>query len=345
MSKVIIGIHGLGNKPPKKILKKWWKKSIQEGLQLIDDPRLFFKFELVYWANLLHPFSLNPKIIDKKNPAFLKEPYVPCLNYVRKMPGQLRRKLLDYLEKQIDKAFLKPDLSIHFSSVSDLIIHRFFKDLDAYYSQTCINFKGKERLVKDVIRDQLARIIKKYKRHDILLIGHSMGSLIAYDVLTQTVPEIKIDTFITIGSPLGSPVIMSKIASEQRQKFIKKASLSTPENVIRNWYNFSDLKDRVAMNYSLSDDYQENSHQVRAIDKVVCNDYEYNRRKNPHKIYGYLRTPEFAEVVHEFLNHGKCKASIWFSDKTNFYLAKFIKIKKRIVDRFVDKNVKGTNEP
>ena len=33
MAKVIIGIHGLGNKPPKDILEKWWKLSIEEGFK------------------------------------------------------------------------------------------------------------------------------------------------------------------------------------------------------------------------------------------------------------------------------------------------------------------------
>ena len=31
MAKVIIGIHGLANKPTEKLLKDWWKSSIKEG--------------------------------------------------------------------------------------------------------------------------------------------------------------------------------------------------------------------------------------------------------------------------------------------------------------------------
>ena len=54
MSKVIIAIHGLGNKPPYRLLQQWGKMSIQEGLQdrglTIELP----KFELVYWADLLY---------------------------------------------------------------------------------------------------------------------------------------------------------------------------------------------------------------------------------------------------------------------------------------------------
>ena len=49
MRKVIIGIHGLGNKPPKALLKIWWKKAIREGLKAIGHSRFFVKFELIYY--------------------------------------------------------------------------------------------------------------------------------------------------------------------------------------------------------------------------------------------------------------------------------------------------------
>jgi hypothetical protein len=44
MAKIIIGIHGLWNKPPKKNLNAWWKASIFEGIKRIKKaPGLFFK--------------------------------------------------------------------------------------------------------------------------------------------------------------------------------------------------------------------------------------------------------------------------------------------------------------
>ncbi|HEX9973619.1 MAG TPA: hypothetical protein VGD14_16220 [bacterium] len=322
MFKIIIGIHGLGNKPPQKILKKWWKRSIFEGLAAIGQPRFFFKFELVYWANLLYPQPLSQKGTGKDDPDYLEEPYVPAKKQAPRSPSKVRKKILDYLEKQFDRIFLKEDLSIHFASISDLIIRRFFKDLDVYYSQKSIHVGEKDYLVKDVIRDQLERVIKKHRKKDILLIGHSMGSIIAYDVLTNSLPEVAIDTFITIGSPLGLPVIMSKIASEQRKKLVKSVRLKTPENVTRNWYNCSDLNDKVSFNYSLADDYDQNSKQVHVIDKIVTNDYEINGHRNPHKIYGYLRTPEFSELIQEFLDRGKNKKVVWLLDKINHVVRK-----------------------
>ena len=60
MDKIIIGIHGLGNKPPKDLFDNWWQQSIAEGLKRIGRPRHDFNFELVYWADSLHPVPLNP---------------------------------------------------------------------------------------------------------------------------------------------------------------------------------------------------------------------------------------------------------------------------------------------
>jgi hypothetical protein len=67
MSKIIIGIHGLGNKPPKDLCEKWWKKSLREGLNSIGRKYFNFNFELVYWADILHPTPLNPNEKKKNN--------------------------------------------------------------------------------------------------------------------------------------------------------------------------------------------------------------------------------------------------------------------------------------
>ena len=127
MSKIIIGIHGLGNKPPKKILKQWWKQAIQEGLRSIGHPRLFFKFEMVYWAHILHPEPLNPKEKDKESPLFVEEPYIPADKSTPKEPEKWREKVLNFLERQMEKVLLNEDMSINFSSITDFIFLLIFR--------------------------------------------------------------------------------------------------------------------------------------------------------------------------------------------------------------------------
>ena len=300
MSRIIIGIHGLRNKPPKRTLRRWWKKSIREGLEAISRPHWLFRFDLVYWAHLLHPVPFDPRIKDKDHPLYLKAPYLPAKESTPKKSSHVRKAVLDALLKEMDKIFLNDDSSINFEAITDLIIRRFFEDLDAYYSKTILDEQDNERPAKELIREELACVLRKHWRKKILLIAHSMGSIIAYDVLTITAPDIKIDTLVTIGSPLGIPIIEKKCMAEQSEsKRTKK--LKTPDNITRAWYNFSDLRDRVALDYTLGDDYEPNSKGIRAEDQEVYNDYEINGKRNPHKSYGYLRTPELADVIHRFI--------------------------------------------
>ena len=79
MSRIIIGIHGLGNKPEKKLLEKWWKQSITDGLKKIDKFKFEPKFEIVYWADILNDKPLNIIIRDKENPYYLDEPYTAAV--------------------------------------------------------------------------------------------------------------------------------------------------------------------------------------------------------------------------------------------------------------------------
>ena len=320
MRKVIIGIHGLGNKPPKELLKTWWKRSIREGLKAIKHPHFLFKFELVYWAHFFHHELLDPGETNRRSPLFIEDPYAPAREFKKGEANPARQKLLDYIDKQLNKIFLNDDMSINYSAISDFIIHHLFSDLESYYSGTYLDANGQECPAKEIICEQLTSILKKYRKREILLIAHSMGSIIAYDVLTQSVPKIKINSLFTIGSPLGMPIVISKIIYEQRKVSEKKSvRVQTPENIRKRWYNFSDLRDKVAIYYRLSESYDKNSQQIGPADKIIYNNIE----KNPHKSYGYLRAPEVSEAIHEFLIQKKSRLSLWIGKKFYKIVSKF----------------------
>ena len=300
MAKVIIGIHGLGNKPRKEILQEWWKKAMLEGLKRTAQDFEFPQFEMVYWADILHEKPLDENIKDKKHPLYLDEIYVPSSNKKQKANHDIRKKILDWYDEAADKIFLNDDMTINYSYIPDTIVHNYFKDLEAYYLNNTISSNGEVIYARDEIRNRVANVLKKYKNHDIFLIAHSMGSIVAFDILTFSMPRLKINTFATIGSPLGIPFVRSRIAMEQEIVLHEDRKLKTPKGVHK-WYNFSDLEDVVAINYSLKDDFDENRKGVKAVDFIVDNDYEINKIKNPHKSYGYLRTPEFSKILSEFI--------------------------------------------
>jgi phosphoribosylpyrophosphate synthetase len=72
------------------------------------------------------------------------------------------------------------------------------------------------------------------------------------------------------------------------------------------------MHDRIAANYILADDFNVNSNNIGIEDIQVTNTYEIKGEKNPHKSYGYLRTPEMANLIYQFLTRDRSKISIWF---------------------------------
>jgi hypothetical protein len=315
MSKIIIGIHGLGNKPPKDILEKWWKDSIAEGLKNNNYLDSHFDFELAYWADVLHTEEINPDKNISKSESSSSEPYLPFVKENDHEKHSFREQALEYIEKYSDKIIVNGMLSINIPSLTDMFIHRHFKDLEIYYSLSYINYKGKKRLARDVITERLIELLKKHKNKEILLAAHSMGSIIAYDVLMDYLPDVKINTFVTIGSPLSQKYVIRKINSEKNSE--AESKLPVPENICSRWVNLYDLEDVVAINNKLSDYFIPNSHGLHIHDIEVENNYFYKGKNNPHKSYGYLRTNEFAQIVSSFSDSKKFNLINWVKQILN----------------------------
>lgn len=301
MKKVIIGIHGLKNKPNRNILEKWWIQSIQNGLKCIGEPSVKFDFDLVYWADLNYPEPLDEMIADEENPLYVNNPYVKieqdCQHHSQ---VAIKKTILERVEKHIDKLLLKETTIPGLEKIEDFTLRKMFIDLDTYYHGTCRNLPNCS--AKEKSRERMVSILRKHESKKIMVLAHSMGSIIAFDAFTHLASDIPIDSFLTMGSPLGVPLIMRKILQELQIPIHPQAKIPTPHSIRKFWFNFSDLDDKICVNYNLSDDYYQNLHGVYPFDIIVKNRYEYKHKKNPHKIYGYLQTPEVAKVIYNFLS-------------------------------------------
>lgn len=330
MAKIIITIHGLGNKPPENLLTSWWRLAIEEGLSSIGKPHYFMKFYLAYWAHFLHPQQLDPAIKDPDHPLYLPDPYVPGKNNFQDQPKSLRKKFLDIFKRQMSHVLLDTDFTMRYGQLSDLVIHYFYQDLEVYYSSNSQVAGPAQQSARTAIQNQLIRILRTHSKKDILLIAHSMGSIIAYDVLKQLESEVNIDTLVTIGSPLGLAAIQRRLHHGTHSENKKDLHLPTPDNILRFWFNFADSEDKVAMDYQLAEDFEKNRHGVQPMDYLVHNNYELHGERNPHKAYGYLRTRQLAEVINNFINSDRYKISIWVGDKINrFWGEKKVKYESR----------------
>jgi hypothetical protein len=302
MAKVIIGVHGLGNKPDKETLHEWWRLSLVEGLENNGYKAELPLFEMVYWADVMHSKPLDLNIQDEKDPLYINEKYTPFVKDFQRKENRFLKWIIRYLGKQLHKIFLRDDFTLRYEFIPDFIVRRYFSDLDVYYQDEGSAQTPPDELKKEIIKKRLADCLEKHKDSEIMLISHSMGSIIAFDVLSFISPHIPIHTFITMGSPLGLPLVVSKIAAQYKPDPDGKREMLTPPGIYGNWFNYSDMLDKITLNYKLALKYKFNSHAIKPRDFSIVNDYHSEKgNHNPHKSFGYLRAKELARMVNFFI--------------------------------------------
>lgn len=299
MANVIIGIHGLKNKPKPEITSAWWKLSILDGIKMFyRGEKTELNFELVYWSDILYENPLDETISDPKHELFVNEPYLTGYKAHDAIHTNGGSTFRDKILGKLDSLFLNVNYSLNYSSLSGLLLEKSFADLDAYYK----NLPNRDGILSgDAIRNRLKMMLMKYQNDRIMLIAHSMGSIIAYDVLSEKDTPVKVDTLLTVGSPLGFPLVKGKIAHNLGLIDRLTQKPPTPESITTQWLNIADFNDKVAFHYHLCDDFAPNSKGLNVKDIMVRNNYRFRGEKNPHKIYGYLKTYEIASKIFNFI--------------------------------------------
>ena len=310
MTAIIVGIHGLANKPEKDKLKEYWGKSIREGLlKNCKLEKADYQFEMVHWADLLYSRPLH------EDPDFDFDSLYNTQPYREAADGALK----EYKDSWRDDARaiasavggkVADMLDEHFGmdGLGKFLIRNKLRDLDFYYDEDrqIANRSGKKQQARRVLKDELKNTLLNIDRGDgpLIVIGHSMGSIIAYDVLREIGrknPEFTVDHFVTIGSPLGLPLVKLNVDRHNRGR-ADEDRVRTPTVVRGSWINYADRKDPVSFDNHLRDDYGKNRHGIRVEDDIVLNDYVDDKgKRNPHKSYGYLRTPELSKFLNQFV--------------------------------------------
>ncbi len=302
--KIIVGIHGLGNKPPKDILSSWWKAAIIEGLRKNNLVTSDFDFEMAYWADVLNEEPLNPAEANSSHSHYVYEKYLPEGEQNKEEdPVKLKQKATDYLEKYYGKFLINEIISLKHPTLTDAFVYFNLRELKIYFSLLKGKYSREERLAREVMMSRFIEILRRNKGKEILIIAHSMGAIIAHDVLLEIDSDISIETLITIGSPLGQQYIVKNYQQESEKK--RNDKFITPPSIKKAWYNYSDKYDLVAIEHFLGETYKENENKVKVVDQLVNNDYIIAGYKNPHTAFGYLRTGEVANNINEFLQHKK----------------------------------------
>jgi len=257
--------------------------SLQEGLQRNLGLAPPLAFELVYWADIQYPTPIPEADLD--NPYITADRQGPLPRYGGTAIDTVRAIAEKWDGRAIDRGKDLIGLDEHV----DHLLGMAFDDLRDYYGKSDVRSR---------VRDRMANALQRHADNRVCLIAHSVGSIIAYDVLRmleQHPPGI--DHFVTIGSPLGLPVVTQHVREEFSNTLV-------PQQV-RQWTNLSDPRDKIALDCSLADDYRPTTGGIRVQDDLIHNGYVDRAGKNDqHNSYGYLRAPELSDIVRGFLGVG-----------------------------------------
>lgn len=134
--------------------------------------------------------------------------------------------------------------------------------------------------------------------HPVLLMGHSMGSIISYDTLWEMShnnrDHVLVDLLLTMGSPLGQRYLQKRIKGNAAS-----GAKRYPNN-IRHWKNLSAVGDMTAIDPWLSNDFKEarNLGLVETFeDTLLYNYFRLDGLLNVHSEYGYLANELTARTV------------------------------------------------
>jgi len=158
--------------------------------------------------------------------------------------------------------------------------------------------------IREMLKQQLRPLFESNTR--ILLIGHSLGSVIAYDALWELSHEEKlpgkIDLFLTLGSPLGMDYVQHRLLGAYNTGAAKY-----PTN-IRRWVNVSSVGDITALDRVFRDDFGEML-ELGIIDDIkdhckgIYNFFHNEEGLNCHRSYGYMVNPAVGKIVADWWKH------------------------------------------
>lgn len=288
--KRIIFIHGKNPKPPAVEHAQLLRRCLLHGVAQVDpgiatEVAAGDSFSLVAWSKLFYGTELDIEQV---------RPWVERL--LQTAPSHAPSRDARPLKYRVARTLYKLGDMFHWliPLIPDPRIKRSIQDAETY-------FNNRDNIACRV-RDQLKQVLREAagKGDRVLLIGHSMGSIIAYDALWELhhLEDMDrcVDCLLTLGSPLGMHYV---------QQYLVGLNADHPHNYpgnIRRWVNIAARGDLVALDKSLRDDFSDMIEQqyIEQIDdhcKDVYNHYRDSKGLNVHKSYGYLVNPVVAQVI------------------------------------------------
>lgn len=187
--------------------------------------------------------------------------------------------------------------------LGDVLLSKVAADVAEYWNEQNAAFGDS---IRSRVRDAVATALDR--EDNVLLVCHGSGCIVAWDVLWQLShdPEWadkygdkKIDTLLTLGSPLGDSMVRSRLLgakSKKRERY--------PTNIL-SWHNVSAEDDYVCHDNTCADDYKPmmKQRQISSIrDYNIYNLAVRYGKSNPHSSAGYLVSPVVTRLLNDWMS-------------------------------------------
>ena len=268
----VLFIHGLDNKPEQKYLHDLWlrKLAFSDGVDLITNG---VTSAMAYWANVLYEApDANLAAYEAVDSGLetlgagdvLEAPGPLDLEGVSETQAASIRRLAARLgvDPGVADDTLPPPEELTLVRLERLpvpdwlrrrIMGRFVRDAHHYFYNESFSPRLNETYrVRDVLRSRFIDGLRAAaSQGPVVVVSHSMGTVIAYDCLMHEPDCPAIDGLITIGSPLGLDEVQTFFPGYMRANAFPAAKLNGP------WVNVFDPLDVVAgLDPLLANDYQ-----------------------------------------------------------------------------------------
>ena len=279
----IIFIHGMNQQNyTAHSLKEHWLKVFKLGLKQLHcrvnlrDLHIHMPFygDLMTKYQLSNQLDLNtllPKSFKFHLPVHLHQqqstpkehtPFVPQLPLSPDQPAENLSERL-YLTSQLVKDRVLKEMVIllnSFPKLHESLIQQFLIETYMYLSNPDFMHEVHQRILKQMHDDE-----------DCIVVAHSLGSVIAFHLLSDPAYHFSVQRFVTLASPLSFRVIQSKLP----------IPIERPKCLNGDWYNFYS-KDDFLTAFPLSE---------APFDFIppIINQEIFTFANQPHEIVGYLQ--------------------------------------------------------
>ena len=322
-NKKIIMVHGLGSKPAPEVTHHLWRHTITENIRVSHEllahslemhPDIF---ELAYWANFVPHHIPDDASYSKKLAQQVERVIAERREIKDRFHVGMGEKLSAFFQ---DRGLDLAKLLAGALAVKDDVMLHFLRETELYH---------RDQYIADQMRAPLESALRRAwdEGRKPVVVAHSMGSFIAYDVLWRfshrktagfgNYSNRRVAMFVTLGSPLGDASVRGLLFARHHEGHSLRQR-RFPTN-IDFWHNYACLGDVVAHQRNFHDEFFQPMRELklfpankkfRSIDYVdLHNPFEVvshagNRareKRNPHKSYGYLAQPRLGSWIADYL--------------------------------------------